>query len=96
MQMQLSRAIYRLILRMATHGPGHCGVNRPGFGHLAFAVDDVHAAREAVLDAGGSAVGEVVTVQDLLARGVAERYRRWLNRAFEAMCAAGMLRRKKS
>jgi predicted enzyme related to lactoylglutathione lyase len=37
-------------------------VNRPGFGHLAFAVDDVHAAREAVLEAGGSAVGEVVTL----------------------------------
>jgi predicted enzyme related to lactoylglutathione lyase len=37
-------------------------VNRPGFGHLAFAVDDVHAARQAVLDAGGRAVGEVVTL----------------------------------
>ena len=35
-------------------------VNRPGFGHLAFQVDDVAAAREAVLAAGGSAVGEVV------------------------------------
>jgi predicted enzyme related to lactoylglutathione lyase len=38
-------------------------VNRPGFGHIAFAVDDVHAAREAVLAAGGRTVGEVVTVQ---------------------------------
>jgi predicted enzyme related to lactoylglutathione lyase len=38
-------------------------VNRPGFGHIAFAVDDVGAAREAVLAAGGRAVGEVVTVQ---------------------------------
>lgn len=37
-------------------------VNRPGFGHIAFAVDDVYAARQAVLDAGGSAVGEVVTL----------------------------------
>lgn len=37
-------------------------VNRPGFGHIAFAVDDVHAARRAVLDAGGRAVGEVVTL----------------------------------
>ena len=36
-------------------------VNRPGFGHIAFAVDDVPAAREAVLAAGGRAVGEVVT-----------------------------------
>ncbi len=38
-------------------------VNRPGFGHIAFAVNDVHAARAAVLSAGGTAVGEVVTVQ---------------------------------
>jgi predicted enzyme related to lactoylglutathione lyase len=37
-------------------------VNRPGFGHIAFAVDDVHSARAAVLAAGGSAVGEVVTL----------------------------------
>jgi predicted enzyme related to lactoylglutathione lyase len=36
-------------------------VNRPGFGHIAFAVNDVQAAREAVLAAGGRAVGEVVT-----------------------------------
>ncbi len=36
-------------------------VNRPGFGHIAFAVDDVAAAREAVLAAGGQAVGELVT-----------------------------------
>ena len=35
-------------------------VNRPGLGHLAFQVDDVAAAREAVLAAGGSAVGEAV------------------------------------
>ena len=37
-------------------------VNRPGFGHIAFSVDDVAAAREAVLKSGGRAVGEVVTV----------------------------------
>ncbi|MHB0875187.1 MAG: VOC family protein [Anaerolineae bacterium] len=37
-------------------------VNRPGFGHLAFAVDDVPAAVAAVLAAGGSIVGEVTTV----------------------------------
>jgi glyoxylase I family protein len=36
-------------------------VNRPGFGHIAFAVDDVQTAREAVLAAGGRSVGEVVT-----------------------------------
>ena len=38
-------------------------VNRPGFGHIAFGVDDVNEAREAVLAAGGKAVGEVVTLQ---------------------------------
>ena len=43
-------------------------VNRPGFGHIAFAVDDVHAAREVVLAAGGRSVGEVVTMQ--IATGV--------------------------
>jgi len=36
-------------------------VNRPGFGHLAFQVTDVAAAREQVLSAGGTALGEVVT-----------------------------------
>ena len=36
-------------------------VNRPGFGHIAFAVDNVLAAREAVLAAGGRSVGKVVT-----------------------------------
>jgi predicted enzyme related to lactoylglutathione lyase/NTP pyrophosphatase (non-canonical NTP hydrolase) len=34
--------------------------NRPGFGHIAFAVDDVEAAREAVLAAGGGDVGKVI------------------------------------
>ena len=38
-------------------------VNRPGWGHLAFAVEDVAAARAAVLAAGGRPVGEVVTLQ---------------------------------
>jgi predicted enzyme related to lactoylglutathione lyase len=37
-------------------------VNRPGFRHLAFAVDDVLSARGEVLAHGGHAVGEVVTV----------------------------------
>jgi len=36
------------------------GLNRPGLGHLAFQVDDVDAAREAVLAAGGGLVGETV------------------------------------
>ena len=34
--------------------------NRPGFGHIAFAVDDVAAAREAVLAAGGGDLGKVI------------------------------------
>jgi predicted enzyme related to lactoylglutathione lyase len=38
------------------------GVNRPGYGHIAFAVEDVEQARQAVLAAGGSAVGERVSV----------------------------------
>lgn len=38
-------------------------VNRPGFGHIAFAVDDVMEAQKAVLAAGGRKVGEVVTLQ---------------------------------
>ena len=38
-------------------------VNRPGFGHIAFEVADVHSARESVLAEGGQAVGEVVTLQ---------------------------------
>ncbi|WP_025323360.1 VOC family protein [Deferrisoma camini] len=42
---------------------GQTAVNRPGFGHIAFAVEDVEAARQAVLDAGGRAVGEVVRLR---------------------------------
>ena len=38
-------------------------VNRPGFGHIAFAVDDVGDARAGVLAAGGQPVGEIVTLQ---------------------------------
>lgn len=38
-------------------------VNRPGFAHIAFAVDDVEAAREAVLAAGGGEYGQLVTVE---------------------------------
>ncbi|HET6349287.1 MAG TPA: VOC family protein [Candidatus Krumholzibacteria bacterium] len=46
--------------RMAERPP--TAVNRPGFGHIAFVVDDVHAAREDVLAAGGRAIGDVVTL----------------------------------
>jgi predicted enzyme related to lactoylglutathione lyase len=41
---------------------GQPAVNRPGFGHIAFSVDDVAAARQAVIQAGGRAVGEIVTL----------------------------------
>ena len=37
--------------------------NRVGWGHVAFVVDDVPSASQAVLDAGGSSVGEIVTTQ---------------------------------
>ena len=36
-------------------------VNRPGYGHIAFSVDDVAAAQETVLAAGGRPIGEIVT-----------------------------------
>lgn len=38
-------------------------VNRPGFGHIAFLVENVNEARKEILSAGGSPVGEIVTVQ---------------------------------
>ncbi|MBN1995755.1 MAG: VOC family protein [Anaerolineae bacterium] len=38
-------------------------INRPGFAHLAFAVDNVEAAQQAVLAAGGSTYGQRVTVE---------------------------------
>ena len=37
-------------------------MNRPGFGHIAFSVEDVAAVRDEVLAAGGAQVGAVVTV----------------------------------
>ena len=43
-------------------------VNRPGFGHIAFVVDDVPAARDAVLAAGGHPVGEVVTLTNAIGK----------------------------
>ncbi len=35
--------------------------NRPGFGHIAFVVDDVASARDAVIAAGGDTLGAVAT-----------------------------------
>lgn len=42
--------------------------NRPGFGHVAFAVADVTAARDAVVAAGGKEIGQVVS-QDVAGAG---------------------------
>jgi len=38
-------------------------VNRPGFGHIAFAVEDVQAARDAVIAAGGRDLGKLVSIE---------------------------------
>jgi glyoxylase I family protein len=38
-------------------------INRPGFAHIAFSVDDVEVARQAVIEAGGGTIGEVVSVE---------------------------------
>jgi len=38
-------------------------INRPGHGHIAFRVEDVARAREAILAAGGAEVGAVVTLR---------------------------------
>lgn len=52
------------IYQYSRNEPGlNAAANRRGFGHIAFAVDDVAAARSQVLAAGGAAVGEVVTLQ---------------------------------
>jgi predicted enzyme related to lactoylglutathione lyase len=45
-------------------------INRPGFGHIAFSVDDVASARDTVLHAGGKGVGDIVTLQTLDGRRV--------------------------
>jgi catechol 2,3-dioxygenase-like lactoylglutathione lyase family enzyme len=37
--------------------------SRPGLRHIAFAVEDVAAVKAAVLETGGGAVGEVVSVE---------------------------------
>ena len=65
-------------LRLPGHGPegptleiftyesladgGKSAVNQPGYGHLAFSVEDVKEAQERVLAAGGTRVGEIVTI----------------------------------
>jgi predicted enzyme related to lactoylglutathione lyase len=37
-------------------------INRPGFAHIAFSVPNVEAARQAIIEAGGGQVGELVCV----------------------------------
>jgi hypothetical protein len=48
--------------------------NRPGFQHIAFAVSSVAEAREAVLAAGGRAIGTIVTLQTADGRFVTWTY----------------------
>ena len=45
-----------------TAGEARRTIDRPGWGHIAFAVDDVEEARRRVLGSGGTAIGEVVTL----------------------------------
>ena len=53
-------------LEVFTYNPSHVrpetAINRPGFAHIAFAVDDVPAARDAVIAAGGHDLGKLVSV----------------------------------
>ena len=51
------------IYTFASTGAGvEPAIDRPGFGHIAFAVADVPSARDRVLAEGGRPVGEVVTL----------------------------------
>jgi predicted enzyme related to lactoylglutathione lyase len=43
--------------------PMPTAANRPGFGHIAFVVPDVEAARATVLSEGGGSVGAIVTAR---------------------------------
>jgi predicted enzyme related to lactoylglutathione lyase len=52
---------------MPEHPPAR--PNTPGFGHIAFAVDDVASTVKAVLEAGGSEVG-ALTVREISGVGV--------------------------
>jgi predicted enzyme related to lactoylglutathione lyase len=53
---------YDEILGRGDHGSAPAA-NRAGLGHLAFAVEDVPAACQAVLAAGGGMLGEIVSVE---------------------------------
>jgi catechol 2,3-dioxygenase-like lactoylglutathione lyase family enzyme len=43
--------------------PQAIAINRPGFAHIAFEVDDVGAARDAIIAAGGGTIGDLVVVE---------------------------------
>jgi predicted enzyme related to lactoylglutathione lyase len=49
-------------------------VNRTGFGHIAFATDDVRRMRQAVVEHGGSVVGDVVRLETSDGRRVTWTY----------------------
>ena len=53
---------------------GTPATNRPGFAHIAFAVDDVEGARDAVIAAGGGSVGEIVTAEIMSAGRITFAY----------------------
>ena len=42
---------------------GPTAPNHPGFGHIAFAVDDVPAACDEIIAAGGSLIGQITTIE---------------------------------
>lgn len=44
-------------------GREQTAANRPGFTHIAFSVDDVESARDAVLAAGGKRLGKLVSTE---------------------------------
>jgi predicted enzyme related to lactoylglutathione lyase len=53
---------------------GKPAVNRPGFAHVAFEVENVEEARERVLAHGGCTIGEVVTLTTRAGRRVTVCY----------------------
>jgi predicted enzyme related to lactoylglutathione lyase len=65
-------------LEIYEYEPSHealpTAADRPGFGHIAFVVLDVGAARSVVLEAGGGVVGEVVTLRTADGRRVTWTY----------------------
>jgi len=58
--------------RMPPRAP--TAVDRPGFAHIAFAVDDVAASCEAIPAAGGGAIGEIATITTADGRRVTVAY----------------------